>query len=148
MTNDNNSVLNDLLEKPYYVIDFLPRQVPRDGDGQFFRIENYLLNNYERYGLRDRFIRTILKLMCYYRVTVHWGEWLEQPAPEQIAEIVDTIMENHSGYMNMLFPDKNALLVLEWDCLNLTLYNPDAELIALAEQAAQSEGLFCRKPEA
>lgn len=114
MTHDNNSVLNDLLEKSYYVIDFLPRQVPRDADGQFFRIENYLLNNYERYGLRDRFIRTILKLMCYYRVTVHWGEWLEQPAPEQIAEIVDTIMENHSGFMNMLFPGKNALLVLEW----------------------------------
>ncbi len=144
--SDNDSVLNDLLEKQYYVIDFLPRQVPKDVDGQFFKIENYLLNNYERYGLRDRFIRTLLKLMCYYRVIVHWNEWIEQPAPERIAEIVDTIMENHSGYMNMLFPDKNTLLVLEWDCLHLTLYNPDAELIELAEQLARSEGLFCWKP--
>lgn len=92
------------------MIDFLPRQVPKDADGQFFRIENYMLNNYEHYGLRDKFIRTILKLMCYCRVIVHWSEWIEQPAPELIAEIVDTIMDNHSGYMNMLLPDKNALL--------------------------------------
>ena len=139
---DNNSVLNDLLEKQCYVIDFLPRQVPKDTDGQFFRIENYMLNNYERYGFSNRFIRIILKLMCYYRVIVHWGEWIEQPAPELIAEIVDTIMENHSGYMNMLLPDKNALLIFECDCLNLTLYNPDAELTELAEQLARSEGLF------
>ena len=145
--SDNASIINDLLEKQCYVIDFLPMQVPKDANGQFFKIENYLLNNYERYGLKDRFIRTILKLMCYYRVIVHWGEWFEQPAPELIAEIVDTIMENHSGYMNMLLPDKNALLVFEWDCLNLTLYNPDAELTELAEQVAQSEGLFFRKAE-
>ena len=146
--NDNTSIINDLLGKPCYVIDFLPRQVPKDANGQFFKTENYLLNNYERYGLRDRFIRTILKLMCYYRVILHWGEWIEQPTPELIAETVDTIMENHSGYMNMLLPDKNALLVFEWDCLNLTLYNPDAELAELTKQVAQSEGLFFRKADA
>lgn len=146
--SENDNILNNLLEMQCYVIDFLPRQVSKDAVGQFFKIENYLLNNYERYGLKERFICIILKLMCYYRVIVHWDEWIEQPASELIAEIVDSIMENHSGYMNMLLPDKNALLIFEWDCLNLTLYNPDAELIELAKQLAQSEGLFCWKPEA
>ena len=56
-----------------------------DCGGQFFKVENYLLNNYERYGLRDKYIRIILKLMCYYRVSVHWGDWIEQPTSEQIA---------------------------------------------------------------
>ena len=145
---DNDRIVNELLENQYYVIDFLPRQVPKDADGQFFKIESYLLNNDQRYGLRDRLIRTILKLMCYYRVSVHWREWIEQPEPEVIAEIVDTIMKNPSEYLNLLLPEKNALLVLQWDCLNLTIYNPDAELLALTKQAAQSEGLFCWKPEA
>lgn len=40
---DNDSVFNDLLERQCYVIDFLPRQVSKDADGQFFKIENYLL---------------------------------------------------------------------------------------------------------
>lgn len=54
--------MNRLLEKPCHIIDFLPRQVPKDCGGQFFKVENYLLNNYERYGLRDKYIRIILPL--------------------------------------------------------------------------------------
>ena len=42
------SDINRLLEKPCYIIDFLPRQVPKDCGGQFFKVETYLLNNYER----------------------------------------------------------------------------------------------------
>lgn len=139
--------VESLLNEHCYIIDFLPKQVEKNCGGQFFKVENYLLNNYERYGLRDRFIRIILKLMCYYRVAVHWGEWMEQPTPDQIAKIINEIMENHSGWMDLLFLDKDALLRFEWDCLNLALYNPDSELLELAEQLAQSEGLFCWKPE-
>jgi len=40
--------------------------------------------------------------MCYYPVSVYWGDWIEQPTPEQVVEIIDTIMENHSGDMNYL----------------------------------------------
>lgn len=137
--------INRLLEKPCYIIDFLPRQVPKDCGGQFFKVETYLLNNYERYDLRDNYIRIILKLMCYYRVSAHWGEWIEQPAPEQIAEIIDTIMHNHSGWMDLLFPDKDALLQFEWDCMSLSIYNPDEEMRGLLEQIAWSEGMFFRK---
>lgn len=136
--------INRLLEKPCYIIDFLPRQVPKDCGGQFFKVENYLLNNYEHYGLRDKYIRILLKLMCYYRVSVHWGEWIEQPAPEQVAEIIDKIMDKHSAGFNMLFPDKDALIQFEWDCMNLSIYNPDEEMRELLKQIAWSEGMFFR----
>lgn len=139
------SDIKRLLEKPCYIIDFLPQQVQKDCGGQFFKVETYLLNNYERYGLRDKYVRIILKLMCYYRVSVHWGEWIEQPAPEQIAKIIDEIMYNHSGWMDMLFPDKDALLQFEWDCMNLSIYNPDDEMRELLEQIAWSEGMFFRQ---
>ena len=137
-------VVDKLLEKPCYILDFLPRQVPKDCGGQFFKVETYLLNHYERYGLRDRFIRVILKLMCYYRVSMHWGNWIDQPTPEQVAEIMDKIMHNHSGWMDMLFPEQDALLQFEWDCMHLSVYNPDEDLCALLEQIAWSEGLFFR----
>ena len=139
------SDINRLLEKPCYIIDFLPRQVQKDCGGQFFKVENYFLNHYDLYGLRDRFIRTILKAMCYYPVSVYWGEWIEQPSPEQVAEIIDTIMENHSVDMNMLFTSKDALLQLGWDCLNISIYNPDEEMCMLFEKIATSEGMFWRK---
>ena len=133
------------MEKPCYIIDFLPQQVPQNSNGQFFKVETYLLNHYEEYGLRSHLIRILLKIMCYYRVSVHWGEWIEQPAPAQIAEIIDTILSCHSGYMDLLLPEQNVLLQFEWDCLHLSVYNPDAEMCELLSQIAASEGMFWRK---
>ena len=138
-------IVDRLLETPCYIIDFIPQQVPKNCGGQYFKVENYFLNHSDRYGLRDRFIRTILKAMCYYPVSVYWGEWIEQPSPEQVAEIIDTIMENHSGDMNMLFTSKDALLQFGRDCLNISIYNPDEEMCRLFEKIATSEGMFWRK---
>ncbi len=43
-----------LLETQCFIIDFLPKQVPEESGEQFFRIENYHLNNYERFGIKDK----------------------------------------------------------------------------------------------
>ncbi len=75
-------IIDKLLETPCYIMDFLPKQVPMNCGGQFFEVETYLLNHYDYCGLRDRFVGVILKAMCYYPVSVHWGKWIEQPTPE------------------------------------------------------------------
>ena len=144
--NEHDIMVNDLLEKDCWVIDYLPRQVPANSPGQFFNVESYLLNHYEDYGLRKRFTAVVLKLMCYHRVCVHWGQWLEDPSPALIAEGIETILNKRSGWLNILLPEENALLVFEWDSLYLTLYNPSPELLELMEEIARSEGLFLWKP--
>ena len=140
-------IVDRLLEKPCYIIDFLPRQVPKDCGGQFFKVEDYLLSHHDRLGLRDRFIRIILKAMCYYPVSAYWGEWVEQPTPEQIVEMIDTVIEKHSGDMNMLITCKDVLIQFGSDCLNISIYNPNEEMSELLEQIAASEGMFWRKVE-
>lgn len=140
-------IVDRLLEKPCYIIDFLPRQVPKDCGGQFFEVDGYLLNHCDRFGLRDRFIRIVLKVMCYYPVSVYWGEWVEQPTPEQIVEMIDTVIEKHSEDLNMLFTGKEVLIQFGWDSLCISVYNPDEEMYKLLEQIAISEGMFWRKVE-
>ena len=140
--NKEDLMVNDLLEKDCWVIDFLPRQVPANSPGQFFNVENYLLDHYEEYGFKKRFTAVILKVLCYHKFTVHWGDWLEDPSPALIAEAIETILENHSGWLNIFLPEENTLLVFEWDCLNLALYDPSPELLGLMEEIARSEGLF------
>ena len=135
-------LVTELLEKDCWVIDYLPRQVPANSPGQFFNVENYLLNHYEEFDLRKRFTAVVLKLLCYHKLTVHWGQWVEDPSPALLAEAIQTILENHSGWLNMLLPEEQALLVFEWDSLHLTLYNPSPELLGLMEKIARSEGLF------
>ena len=144
---DYLDIIDKLLETPCYIMDFLPKQVPMNCGGQFFEVETYLLNHYDCCGLRDRFVGVILKAMCYYPVSVQWGKWIEQPTPEQVTKIIDTILENHSGDVNILFTSKDVLLQFGWDCLNISIYNPDEEMCMLFEKIAASEGLFWRKSE-
>ena len=138
-------IIYRLLEKPCYIVDFLPQQVPKGCGRNFFKVENYFLNEYERYGIRDKFVRIILKAMCYYPISVYCEKWIEQPEPEQVVKIINTITENHSGDMNVVFTSKDVLLQFGWDCLNISVYNPDEEMRILFEKIVTSEGMFWRK---
>lgn len=137
--------IDALLKKPCYIMDFLPERVEPDNGGQFFDVEYYLLNSDKYTGLKDRFVVVILKLMCYYHTAVLWNGWIDRPAPEMIEKAVGEIMENHSGTLNVLFVEQDVLLVFDWDCLNLAIYNPPAEVRFMMERIAGSEGLFWRE---
>ena len=142
--NKMNRLINELLETQCYIIDLLPEQVPADSKGQFFKVEGYFLKEFEQYGLCGRYIRMILKLMCYFPVSIYWKKWAEQPAPEKVARIVHKIMKNQSGTLYVLFPVENALLVFD-SGLHMSVYNPSVELKRLLGSTAASEGLFFRK---
>ena len=135
--------INKLLEAPCYVVDFLPEQVSKESNGQFFEVENFLLSHHEWYGLRGRFVRFILKVMCYYSVSIYQNGWIEEPSPEQMVEMIDSIIEEHSCDMNIMI--KDTLIQFGGDCLHMSVYNPDEEMCELFEQIAVSEGLFFRK---
>lgn len=137
--------IDELLGTTCYVIDFLPEQVKPDAGGQFFDVEYYLLNSEKHFSLKDRFVNVILKLMCYYHVSIQWKGWIDRPTPQIVEEAVNTIMDNHSGWLNILLPEENALVVFEWDCLNLSVYNPSEKMQAIMERLSFSEGLFWRK---
>lgn len=139
---EKTNTVDELLEKTCYVIDFLPEQVKPDIDGQYFDVEYYLLNSEKHFSLKDRFVNVILKMMCYYHVSIQWNGWIDRPSPQTIEEAINTIMENHSGWMNVLLPEKNTLLVFEWDCLNLSVYNPPEEVQSILQKIVVSEGLF------
>lgn len=134
-----------LLKKSCYIMDFLPERVEQDNGGSFFDVEYYLLNSDKHVDLKNRFVSVILKLMCYYHVAVLWGEWIDRPKPEMIEDAVCEIMMDHSGTLNVLFVEQDVLLVFDWDCLNLSVYNPAEDIQSVMKKIAFSEGLFWRE---
>lgn len=116
-----------------------------DAGGQFFDVEYYLLNSEKHLALKDRFLNVLLKIMCYYHTAIQWKGWIDRPPPQTVEEALRTIMENHSGWLNVLLPEENILVVFEWDCLNLSVYHPPKEAQALLRKIALSEGLSWRK---
>lgn len=76
------------------------------------------------------------------------GRRLGRPAKSGLIDhIIAEIMDCHSGTLTCLFPDELALLVFDWDCLNLSIYHPSAEMQQLLAPIAASEGLFFRAAE-
>lgn len=140
----DTEIIDRLLDKTCYIIDFLPETVSRKSAGRFLDVEYYLINSEKHNIIKDKFVGVILKLMCYYHISVLWNGWIDSPKPKLIEKVVSEIMRNHSGTLNCLFPDQDMLLIFDWDCLNLSIYNPTAEAVQLLRQIAFSEGLFWR----
>lgn len=134
-------MMEELLNKPYWVIDFLPRQVPAKGGGQFFAVEEYYL----RSPLRRGFAEILLKLNCYYDIEVCEPEtekWQKNPPPEAL---FSWIADNEKD-LCVLLPAENALITANRDDLYMTVYGPSEELLQLLRSLAAASGLFLWQP--
>lgn len=125
--------IEELLEKPYWIIDILPKQVPKDSPGQYFAVEGFFLKE-ELSEIKKKHINVVLKLNCYMDITIDDDM---NPAPEQIR---DTML-GRNVYIMM----GDSMILSETDDTHLTLFNPDEGVLDMINVIASSEGLFVWK---
>lgn len=124
---------DEIMDKPYWIIDILPGRVPENSPGQYFRIEKYWMEN-QMAEIRQKKFSLILKLNCYMQISID-GEI--NPSPEKIRNrIKETGVSVRIG---------NAMIVSEKDDTYMTLFNPDKPLLAMIRKIASGEGLFVWK---
>lgn len=129
--------IDRLLETPYWIIDILPKQVPKNSPGQYPSVEQFFLKSHV---IAEKKTEILLKLNCYYDLQiVTEKEELTNPAPEVLANLIRT------DCFNILV--SNALMATDFQDTYMTLYNPDNNLLSLVRQLAASAGLFVWKPE-
>lgn len=80
--------------------------------------------------------------MCYYRASIQYRQWNNSPKPEDIDAVVTEIVERNLGTLNILFTEEDVLLVLDGNCLSLTIYNLSDNMKSIVEKIALSEGFF------
>ena len=132
-------------EKPYWVIDLLPEQVPADAEGQYFTIEHYYLQQPKRSELQRTFLDLLLKLNCYYDFKVlpeHHNHYEINPSPE----LLEGWMMKQEETLLIELPSVNSLIVARPDDLYMTVYDPDEKLLGLLEKLALAHGLFVWNP--
>ena len=129
--------IEELLEKPYWVLDILPEQVRKDSPGQYFAVERYFLEPSRMAAVKERHVQTVLKLNCYRCLSLDGGTETNPP-PEEIAETIRT------RHVCLLVDD--AMIVSDPDELYLTVYDPDKPLLDLLRTLAGGEGLYLWKP--
>ena len=133
--------------KPYWIIDILPKQVPADSPGRYFTVEKYFLAHLD--DLCRKFARIVIKLNCYRDLLVSTDEeqWTADFSPEDLHSCFQTSVDTHSPLFIRILPT-DALLTFTGDDHYLTLYAPDEELLHLLHPLAASEGLFLWSPDA
>ena len=139
-------MIEELLNKPYWIIDILPEQVPEDSAGQYFAVEQYWRQPPAIAEIRRRFTGVLLKLNCYSDFRVCFAgseEYTLNPAPELLTS---WILDGQKD-LCILLPGEDALITLNRDDTWMTLYQPSETLLRRTERLASAEGLFVWKPD-
>lgn len=137
---EKEKMIEELLEMPCLVVDFLPEQVPEKDARQYFAVEKYYLEP-ERYaGFREKFADILVKLSCYFAFSVceaAVGKFTDNPAPEWLA---GKIREGKD--LCVLLPEEKVLITLNRDDLYMTVYNAGGKVLGIVEKLAGANGLF------
>ena len=142
-TERYDDTIERLLDEPFFVIDFLPRQVPAGSGGHYFAVEEYFMEGPLIGKLYENFAELILKLNCYYDLITAAGEHAaEEMPPEKLwAEVTGC---TGSDFLNIMLPGEDSLITLYAGDLYMTLYHPSEELLETVRQLAGAQGLFVR----
>lgn len=151
MADITNTLVEELLLAPYWVIDVLPYRVPANSGGQYFAVEEYLLEQPQIDDIRKKMAEVILKLNCYTDLQVSRGprdDWATNPKPDQLAGwIRECVPSNEmaADHINFVIQSEYALITLNRDDTYLTVYGASPELRELLAALATSAGLFMWK---
>ena len=129
--------IEELLQTPYWIVDILPAQVPKDSPGQYFTIEEYFLQGKRLKEIKQKHINLILKLNCYRDLSID-EEAVVNPPPSRIAE------EMRKRYLYLMTGE--SMILSEPDDTHLTVFNPDLQLLEFIKMIASGEGLFLWMP--
>ena len=130
-------IIEELLEKPYWIVDILPKQVPADSPGQYFRMEEYWTSEDQFSAIKQKHIDLVLRLNCYADISLDEEDETD-PSPERIAQ------EMRSRYVCIM--TGSSMIVSQPDETYLTVYDPDDELLDIIRDLAFSVGMFVWQP--
>ena len=138
-------MIDDFFNKEFWVVDFLPKQVPENAGGRFFSIEQYYLEPSRYDVLREQFSDILLKLYCYYDMRLFVNndtEGIANPEPKLLASHI----KGNQGNLCLLVGASEGLITLGRDDTNMTVYAPSEDLLELIRTLASAAGLFVWKP--
>ena len=100
--------IESLLEKPYWLIDVLPKQVPAGSAGQYFKVERYFLSLLDE--ISGKFARILIRLNCYcdLQVSTDGETWILNESPEDLVRRFEESIASHSPLSILVGSDKDG----------------------------------------
>ena len=139
--------IEQMLEKPYWIVDILPKQVPAGSPGQYFAAESYWLKEPRITEIRRKHLEVLIRLNCYYDLLVSadgGANRIKNPAPEELEEL---ILRGRGGNVCVLAESGHALMIFRPDDTYFTVYDPADGFLEMLRVLAAAEGLFVWRPD-
>ena len=128
--------IEELLEKPYWLIDIVPERIEAEKGKEYALLQEYCRSSMDL--IRSRFISFLLKLNCYRDLKISW-DYGESFEPLNVLPEIRV-----PGEIYVLI-DGSSLLTYDTEDTSMTLFAPDGKLLETAGKLALSEGLFLWK---
>ena len=142
-----SALTENLPDSAYWIIDILPEQVPVNAAGQYSAVERYFLQPERIISLRRKYAEILLRLNCYYDMTVSFdscSSWETNPDPEAFVDRVVDLSGN--DFLRAVFPEQNTTIDYDHNDTYMTVYDPDPALVDKMRLLAAAEGLFLWSP--
>ena len=143
-----NAMREALLEKPYRIIDVLPRRTPDRFAAAFSALEKHYFRDPAADMPYARFLNLIVKLGCYCEIAARRADdekWSSSPEPEYLSKAFSELAETRRGGLHLLIDGGKLLMTLEAGDLYMTVYGSCPRMMRRIKQLARSEGLFVWK---
>lgn len=137
--------MTDTEDRPYWIIDILPEQVPMYSPGRYFTVLRYFSSRLDE--IIGKFASLLVKLNCYCHLEVGWdGEnYTDDFAPEALERLFKAANSSPDP-LYIRVNSSDAIFVYANGDHYMTLYEPDSELLNLVRSLASAEGLFVWSP--
>ena len=142
------ALVDQLLDGPCWIVDILPERVPKECGGQYFAVERYFLRTERMERLRQKYAELLLRLNCYWAMTVSFdgGEsWERNPDPEEFVRKLTAI--SGGAFLRALFLRQGIMIDLEAEYTWMTVYCREDAPPDLIGKLTAGEGLFLWKSE-
>ena len=109
---DTGKRIEELLEKPYWLIDIFPKRIGSKNADIYFRTEEYYQEKKRSQCIRKRFLEFLLRLNCYHRFVILDAETekeVSDPGPEELEECFLGQWERPKTFC-FLFQEKESMI--------------------------------------
>ena len=129
-----NIDMEPLFESTYVLIDIVPSQVPESRAEEYLALEQEYTATAKRDALYEKFAAILTAVNNRFAtVLLSFPEDSQTDSPSD--EAITGAVQAHCrrGAVQLFLPDENALITLDGGDLNMTVYQPSADLLSFLQ---------------
>ena len=138
-----DKLITELRNGPKKYISIFPEHDSSGDSGMWFFIDEYYREEKRQHALKEKFVNILLKINYFYDIEVSKDDLSRyeiDPHPKKLKKWVFNIPED--SLVRIMIPDCDAMIEIEAEQTNMTLYSENEELNGLIEKLVTAEGLF------